>query len=195
VTIANNTGHGRGDLPLVGAVPSATDHRRDVSPTTTRALARQRGALVDVTIRNSIFSQNGNINCGARGAAPAPTTASFGRLQPDRQRSRQRSVREHGDRLHRPSFDPQLAPLGSFGGTTRTRAPLGGSPPSIAASASVWRPTSAGRAAVRQHGRDSRGRRRQQRHRRGRVQGRAAPSPSVPPSCPTGTRAPATASS
>ena len=76
-----------------------------------------------VTIRNSMFSQNGNLNLRRTGAGTCAingiVSGGFNLIDDDPGSSFCASTATD---LIGTSSDPQLTPLGVFGGTTRTRA-------------------------------------------------------------------------
>ena len=128
VTIASNTGTGAA-IFLFGAVPTATITSATITNNTQGLWHANTALSSSVTIRNSIFSQNGNVNLRRTGPGTCATNGivSGGYNLIDNDAGSVLCATTATD-LIGASFDPQLVPLASFGGTTRTRPPLGGSP-------------------------------------------------------------------
>jgi hypothetical protein len=126
-TISNNTGTGAAVF-VFGGTPSATITSSTIT-NNNQGLWHANGAGASiVTIRNSIFSQNGGINLRRTGSATCAENGivSVGYNLIDNNPGSSLCTSEATD-LIGASFNPQLTPVAFLGGPTRTRALLGAS--------------------------------------------------------------------
>jgi CSLREA domain-containing protein len=125
-TISNNGGTGAA-LFIFGGVPTGQVNNSTIANNNQGIWHANNAGTSIVTIKNTVLSQNGNINLRRTpGGSPGNQLASNGFNLVD-DNSFSQFVSSQATDLNGSSFNPQLGPLAYYGGSTRTRALFSGS--------------------------------------------------------------------